>query len=381
MKGKEEFFNKKMKVKMKNDIRIIGEIEENTVCTNCGLFPVLDRLKTGELAVIVRDTPHHSFASPAGLELYVSDDGGAKWIRRSTLSHKYDRDCRNPAFGVLADGTLVVGIASFLRAPVQRDVELYFTRSTDGGFTWEPLQELPLPAGVERLSPYGKIVQQPDGTVLMPVYWLNKSYICRSTDGGRSWSNFSLISGGSYNETAVLSLNESYLIAMLRSNQKNGVYGTGEALFQTNSADGGKTWSKPKHLTLDQQHPADLIRFKDGSLLLTYGNRIEGNQVVEANLPEGGSVFGPGVGIISQDGKSVKSHNGVKIHISTDNGSTWGPKGGLALYEGCMSDDCGYPSSVQLDDGTIVTVFYEEIVRRKNFRAAALRYKLEIAKK
>ena len=70
--------------------------------------------------------------------------------------------------------------------------------------------------------------------------------------------------------------------------------------------------------------------------------------------------------------------NGARILISRDNGSTWGPEGGIGVWEGCMSDDCGYPSSVELDDGTIVTVFYEETIRRKNFRAVALRYELEI---
>jgi hypothetical protein len=74
----------------------------------------------------------------------------------------------------------------------------------------------------------------------------------------------------------------------------------------------------------------------------------------------------------------LKSHNGVKILLSTDNGQTWGPEGGIVIYEGCISDDCGYPSSAQLEDGTIVTVFYEETIRRKNFRAVALRYKLEV---
>ena len=355
---------------MKSNIRIIDKIEENTVCEHCGLFPVLDKLQTGELAVIVRNRPHHSFASPAGLELYVSEDEGVRWVRRSEVSHGYYSDCRNPAFGVLNDGTLVLGVASFLPSQIPRKVELYFSRSSDNGLTWEPLRQMPLPVDMDRASPYGRIVQQPDGTLLMPVYWLNSSQICRSTDGGRSWGDYSLIGSGEVSsETAVLSLDNAHIIAVVRSMQKNGVYGTGEALFQTDSADGGETWSEPKRLTLDQQHPADLIKLKDGSLLLTYGNRIDGNCVVEANLADGN-------GAVDRD--ILKSHNGVKILLSTDNGQTWGPEGGIVIYEGCISDDCGYPSSAQLEDGTIVTVFYEETIRRKNFRAVALRYKLEV---
>ena len=355
---------------MSADIRIAGEIEEYTVCTGGGLFPVVDRLQTGELAVILRDIPNHATAF-GGLDLYVSADGGKTWTKRSDLPDFLpDKDCRNPAFGVLSDGTLAVGLAGFDYRPSPREFKYYFTRSTDGGFAWEPYQELSFPTGMKEGSPYGKIVEQPNGTALMPVYAEPESYILRSTDSGRSWGNYSLIAGDNYSETAVLALDDNHIIAVMRSRQANGVYGTGEALFQTHSEDGGATWSTPQRLTLDQQHPADLIRLQDGSLLLTYGNRIDGNRIVEANLAEGEHAV---------DRDRIESRNGAKILVSRDNGRTWGPEGGLTIYEGCISDDCGYPSSVQLDDGTIVSVFYEETVRRKDFRAVALRYKLTTA--
>ena len=361
---------------MSDNIHVIGEIEEYTVCTGGGLSPRLNRFQTGEFAVIVRDIPNHATAL-GGLDLYVSHDGGIHWVKRSDLPDFLpDKGCGGGAFGVLTDGTLVVTVSKFDHRTKPREFYPYFTRSTDSGHTWEGLQPLAIiPEGMDRAVTWGRILQQSNGTALLGFYaWRNgeeqtknSAYLLRSTDSGRNWGNYSLIAADDYNETALLLPDDNHIIAVMRSRQENGVYGTGEALFQTNSADGGATWSTPQRLTLDQQHPGDLIRLRDGSLLLAYGNRIDGNRVVKANLAEGEHIV---------DGDAVENRNGVKILVSTDNGRTWGPDGGLALYEGCISDDCGYPSSVQLDDGTIVTVFYEETVRRKDFRAVALRYKL-----
>jgi hypothetical protein len=47
---------------------------------------------------------------------------------------------------------------------------------------------------------------------------------------------------------------------------------------------------------------------------------------------------------------------GVAARLSGDDGATWGPP--LTLVDDCTNRDCGYPASVQLADGTIVTGFY-----------------------
>jgi hypothetical protein len=71
--------------------------------------------------------------------------------------------------------------------------------------------------------------------------------------------------------------------------------------------------------------PSHLLRLKDGRLLMTYGYRRQpfGNQA----------------------------------RISEDHGRTWSPP--LVISSDGASGDLGYPSTVQLQNGTLLTVWYE----------------------
>jgi hypothetical protein len=44
--------------------------------------------------------------------------------------------------------------------------------------------------------------------------------------------------------------------------------------------------------------------------------------------------------------------------ISYDKGKSWDKERVFLLEWGAKSADCGYPSSVQLEDGSIVTIYY-----------------------
>jgi hypothetical protein len=98
-------------------------------------------------------------------------------------------------------------------------------------------------------------------------------------------------------------------------------------LLVTHSADGGKTWDTPVAVTAPKEHPGDLIRLKNGDLLLTFGER---------NAPRGAVAM-----------------------LSHDEGKTWDSKTRMVLGDDAPLNDCGYPSSVQLPDGRIVTVYYK----------------------
>lgn len=96
-------------------------------------------------------------------------------------------------------------------------------------------------------------------------------------------------------------------------------------VYQSESADNGKTWSKPKPILSPKGgSPAHLFRHSSGMLISTYGYRL---------APEG-----------------------VKVMFSEDNGATWDT--GYDLYVNGLNPDLGYPSTIELSDGSLLTVFY-----------------------
>ena len=74
------------------------------------------------------------------------------------------------------------------------------------------------------------------------------------------------------------------------------------------------------------EHPADLLLLQSGNILLTYGRR--------------------------------RPPYGIQAMLSHDQGETWDTKHKIALVSDAENMEVGYPSSVQLDDGTICTAYY-----------------------
>lgn len=96
-------------------------------------------------------------------------------------------------------------------------------------------------------------------------------------------------------------------------------------VYQSRSADHGKTWTTPERLLpLTGGSPPHILKHSSGMLICTYGYR--------------------------------KYPYGIKAMFSKDNGRTW--DSGYDIYVNGVSGDLGYPSSVELDDGCILTVFY-----------------------
>ena len=311
------------------------------VAEGAGYFPVLIRLKTGRLLVVYRsNAPHISVKGE--LSVSWSDNDGKTWSSPLVVASG-ENDHRNPAMVELPNGEVLLAYCimdgydatgrKFM--PTVKGIDprsakpLWMIRSRDHGATWSAPEEIDgtrsLADQGEMLNVFGKMTVVPDGNILLSVYTTPRDHhtslerILRSNDSGHTWSLLSTLAKD-VNETSILALPGNRVLAALRTNKE-------QELLMTHSVDGGKTWDTPVAVTASNEHPGDLIQLKNGDLLLTFGER---------NAPHGAAAM-----------------------LSHDEGKTWDPKTRMVLADDAPLFDCGYPSSVQLPDGRIVTVYYK----------------------
>jgi hypothetical protein len=323
------------------------------VAENGGYFPVAARLKDGRIAAVLRGGGSHIDVR-GRLDIVFSADEGETWTMPRILVDGPNDD-RNPAFGVAADGTLVLAyLVAYGYPPNKTEAELrkigsenflrgsgiYVIRSRDHGATWDPPTMINVFKGPYP-SPYGKILTLDDGSLLMTLYTkdnfkgvpmprpgplANYAYAIRSTDNGKTWGEISLLGAG-FDETGLLQTRNKEILALMRSGPGVAEGTPTPALFLTRSKDRGKTWSTPERITREMEIPADLVELADGRIVLTHGER---------NYPMG-----------------------VHALVSSDGGRTFNLRDRLSISWFANNRDTGYPSSVVRKDGKIVTLYYQ----------------------
>ncbi len=210
----------------------------------------------------------------------------------------------------------------------QRKEELgeWILRSTDGGLSWSSRIKTMVN------SPHGP-TQLMDGRLLYvgKQLWTEdkKIGVCESKDDGMTWQWLADIPTregddvlNGYHELHAIEAADGTLIAHIRNHSKKN---TGETL-QTESSDGGKTWSVPHSIGV-WGLPSHLLRLRNGHLLMTYGYR--------------------------------RAPFGNQARLSTDHGKTWSEA--VTLSGDGKDGDLGYPSTVELGDGSLLTVWYESM--------------------
>ncbi len=215
----------------------------------------------------------------------------------------------------------------------------YVAHSTDGGLTWGE------PIAIPVTMPHGPTLKK-DGTTLIavgnvkgPMATRTKAdgglgldagvlYVIQSTNGGYTWT---LRGGIPRNgmpgacEPHVIELQDGTLLTAIRYEPTTDALG----MMLSRSTDGGRTWSTPEELLPKTAGgPGHFLELDNGVLVLTYSYRT--------------------------------NPTGIRARYSTDGGKTWNRKEVvLCISAQSPAVDLGYPSSIQLDDGTILTAYYQ----------------------
>jgi sialidase-1 len=348
--------------------------EQDRYCS----FPHIVRLPNGGLIITFRRAS--KFSADAALSgvathhdpdseimIIQSADNGNTWpIDSLRIVYKSNYGVNDPSLTVLRDGSIINRFVALDIRPTQQwdpppnkifshrvehglitsVVGNLIVKSYDMGLTWHEIGT----ADVASIGPScsrDPVVEMHDGSWLMPVYVgapqrSDVSWVIRSFDQGKTWcepiqimsdesGKFSQLQGINYNETSLLPLGDSEIVALVRAdatfhteNEFMPVGGVGD-LRLARSFDSGLSWSPPMRTGIWGQ-PGSLTKLHDGRLLATYGYR--------------------------------KKPFGVRCCLSADRGHTWDTSNEIIIRDDSPTWDCGYPFTIQLDDQRLLTVYY-----------------------
>ena len=280
------------------------------------------------------------------MKIYHSGNNGDTWTRRET--HGAALLGKEPALQVLQDGTLLLITSHPHGFRVHRSEDGGTTWSvTPIGNAWEDEDAHWEPGGYDTVR---NVLEEEDGSLLMPLSTsvepdtgtATQTWLFRSRDGGRSWRKTTRAEVWDYPETMFgeamfLRHRDGRLLAACRTDGCPPIAGpmpagarppaggeAGNFLVLTESADNGATWSTPRTVSGYAEVHAHLLALRDGRLLMSYA--------------------------------SYHVPYGVWAVSSNDGGQSWqhDRRVCLALSLGPYT---GWPTSVELPDGEIVTVY------------------------
>lgn len=298
--------------------------------------------------------------------MYLSFNEGKTWTRPIVVTDTYYDD-RDMGIAYLGDGKMIIswfsegdpacGESSLNNPwihPADKEIIRGFTTawthlpeetfkaqigsfvktSDDYGVTWSDPIYVPLTA------PHGPCVCK-DGTLVYMGKEMDPEYLApnpivvySSHDGGKTWEKTGVIEPGEDNDITNENMHEPHIVELpggrllgaIRIHARNND-GSDLTVYTTYSDDKGKTWSKPVCIGCDGA-PPHLLVHSSGAVICSYSCRRK-DQWCE------------------------------RACVSHDNGETWTED--YALDDRVIGyPDMGYPASVELSDGSILTVYYQK---------------------
>ena len=217
---------------------------------------------------------------------------------------------------------------------LKRELDSWIRVSEDGEYWGEPRR-----APVN--TPHGFIVLKDGSWLYFGKRWLmtgegvmwtmrGDTEICaaRSTDEGRNWEMLGNVPRPEgvlceqCHEPHAIELPDGSLLGVVRVEQPF-------RTMVTRSNDGGKTWSVMEDVGAHGA-PPHLLRHSSGAIICVYGYR--------------------------------QAPFGQRCMISNDNGKTW--KTDIIIRDDGPNGDLGYPASVELSDGSILTIYYQYLANQ-----------------
>lgn len=338
-------------------IEKIGEVKKiissDAPLHNYFAWPTAVKLKDGRIAVgCSGNRLEHICPFGVGMVAFSEDNGESYTPPVNVIKTPLDdRDVGLCTFGEsglivtsfnntlefqLSQGTCTDYMREYLQSVSQGEEEKFYGSllriSTDNGKTFGEIHKSPV------TSPHGPI-ELADGTVLwvgrkfsncnvpLPSCGDIHAFALSTQDGTMTYrgtvENVSDEKGEiDFHEPYAIQLPGGKIICHIRA-ERSGMFTT----YQTESTDGGYTWTKPRKIFGDTEGaPSHLLRLSSGALMCVYGHR------------------------------SGEPDFGIYAAFSRDEGETWSR--GRSVYSNRVSADLGYPASVELENGNILTVFY-----------------------
>ena len=363
---------------------------ERTVCREPGRYigwPSVTQLENGDLiAVFSGDRAEH--ICPFGkVQAVISQDGGETWSGPATVADT-PLDDRDAGVSQLPNGDVVVtwftqvsDERKFGPPPSEEVCRRWIGNlravSKDNGRTWSAPEVIPLRGRAPHgpILTHGGVLLNVGRTCAEPQRELLQDFVkpapgesavqrsviaCeRSEDGAKTWrtlcadipdTNGENAKPAAFWEPSVTEYGTGKLLALVRYHGSAGMDGP-ECLRKTRSEDGGRSWSRMTRVPLCVGWSAPhVITLADGRLLCSVGRR------------------------------QATGGNGEWAYVSDDAGETW--HNGLLLSSAdglCSTSDFGYPCTVQLKDGALLTVFYQVATQGERPSLRAVKWRLASA--